>query len=94
MTTPFPDVEPRPSAKAGSGTIGRGLPLPAPGSKDQVLPQTVIPATLAQYRPCTTLANLIAFPHRGHPSALDGCRRGPSPTGPGRLRKRTPEARR
>jgi pimeloyl-ACP methyl ester carboxylesterase len=65
------NFNPHASTKVDTHNSSRGPLLLISGGKDHTVPETVVRATLAQYRHSAAVTDIIDFPDRGHSLTID-----------------------
>ena len=66
------NFNPHASTKVDTRNSSRGPLLLISGGKDHTVPETIVRATLAQYRHSEAVTDIIDFPDRGHSLTIDG----------------------
>ena len=65
------NFNPHASNKVDTRNSGRGPLLLIGGGKDHTVPESVVRATLAQYRHSEAVTDIVDFPDRGHSLIID-----------------------
>jgi pimeloyl-ACP methyl ester carboxylesterase len=65
------NFNPHASTKVDTRNNSRGPLLLVSGGKDHTVPETVVRATLAQYRHSSAVTDILDFPDRGHSLTID-----------------------
>jgi pimeloyl-ACP methyl ester carboxylesterase len=66
------NFNPHASTKVDTHNSSRGPLLLMSGGKDHTVPESVVRATLAQYRHSEAVTDIVDFPDRGHSLTIDG----------------------
>ncbi|WP_042387307.1 alpha/beta hydrolase [Streptacidiphilus melanogenes] len=66
------NFNPHSAAKVDTENSGRGPLLLMSGGKDHTVPESVVRATLKQYRHSDAVTEIMTFPDRGHSLTIDG----------------------